>query len=169
MTLRPTRWLEATVSEDTGQALTSTRRYRLAFEHGALPPVYDLWSVSLYDVRTGGNAIERYSRSAWGNELVYEENGSLNLALEHGAPTLQKSNWIPTPREPFLLVVRLYDPCELLLDGSYLLPPIEISAWDQPEMPSTATPTADWPRSVSCAPAVPPSVDVIGFELRPLP
>ncbi|MEE2677663.1 MAG: DUF1214 domain-containing protein [Myxococcota bacterium] len=161
------RWLEATVSEGPGHALTSDRRYRLAFEHGALPPVYDLWSVTLYDARTGGNAIERYSRSLWGNGLAYEADGSLNLGLEHEPPTRARSHWIPTPREPFRVVVRLYDPCDLLLDGTYVLPPIELSAWDPPGTRPFQTPIEIGQRATGTESAVPPPVELVGFQLRP--
>ena len=121
------RWLEASVSTQNGQPLNGNFRYCIEFSAGALPPVYTLLSVSIYDQRNRANSIERYNEGAWGNNLVYGDDGSLTLFLQHDVPDSGKNNWIPTPIGRFTVVLRLYGPSAPLLEGRYTLTPIEFS------------------------------------------
>ncbi|NRA08998.1 MAG: DUF1214 domain-containing protein, partial [Myxococcales bacterium] len=93
----PVQWLEATVSSNDGHPLVGTTKYQLDFEAGALPPVYDFWSVSICDARTRGNSFERCSVGDWSEGLVHGDNGSLSLYVQHAPPASGISNWIPTP------------------------------------------------------------------------
>lgn len=161
------QWLEATVSAEGGHPLTGNRKYRLDFDAGALPPVYDLWSVSVYDARTFGNSLERYSQGDWSEGLKYRDDGSLSLYLQHSPPASGLSNWIPTPSRDFVVVLRLYEPSEVVLDGSYVLPPIEISV-SEPDPAPRRTTTRSSPTYRASAHFDPGSeLAVIGFELLP--
>lgn len=105
----PVKPLEIPDSSNRGQPLIGTSKYRLDFEPGALPPVYDSWSISIYDAQTHANEIERTSIGAWSEGLVHGIDGSLSLYLQHSPPTTGTSNWIPTPAGSFVPVLRLYE------------------------------------------------------------
>jgi hypothetical protein len=51
--------------------------------------------------------------------------GSLDLYLQHESPGLDNvSNWLPAPEGEFRVTLRMYQPLDEVLDGSFTLPPI---------------------------------------------
>ena len=105
----PVQWLEATVSCNDGHPLVGTTKYQIVCEAGALPPVYDFWSVSICDARTRGNSFERCSVGDWSEGPVHGDDGSLSLYLQHAPPASGTRNWVPTPSGSFLAELRLYE------------------------------------------------------------
>jgi len=111
-----------------GGLLSGSATHRLRFRAGELPPVGAFWSLSAYDLETRGfaaNEIERYSIGDRTRGLRYGEDGSLELWLSHREPEAGRSNWLPTPSGPMLLVLRMYEPDPSVRDGSYRLPRLE--------------------------------------------
>src|SRR3974390_3172159 len=71
------------------------------------------------------NPINRYSISARQN-LKTNTDGSVDLYIQNQSPGADKeSNWLPAPKDKFVLMMRLYWPREKdpsLLDGSWKIP-----------------------------------------------
>lgn len=94
------------------------------FAAGELPPALAFWSLTLYDAEgfQVANAIDRFAigdRDA----LAYNEDGSLDLLIQHGQPD-DTSNWLPAPEGGYNLCLRLYYPEPKVLDGSWTPPPV---------------------------------------------
>ena len=73
------------------------------------------------------NPINRYSIGDRTPGLQYGPDGSLTIYMQRESPGIEKeANWLPTPREGgFRPIMRLYQPQEPILDGSYVLPAIQ--------------------------------------------
>ena len=69
------------------------------------------------------NPIQRYSIGDRTPGLKQGKDGSLEIYLQHDSPGPDKeSNWLPTPKGPFVLVSRMYGPEKPLIDGSWKEP-----------------------------------------------
>jgi hypothetical protein len=113
-----------------GQPLNGDKRYRIHFARGERPPVDGFWSLTVYgrDEFLVPNAAGRYSISGDTPGLRTNADGSLDVLLQHDAPVGHESNWLPVPRGPFNLNMRLYLPRAPILDGTYPYPPITVMA-----------------------------------------
>ncbi len=85
------------------------RKYRLDFEAGALPPLYDFWSISIYQAPTYAKWSVHYGVGDWCEGLVHEADGSLSIYLQHTPPVSRTSNWIPTPPGPYSAELQIYE------------------------------------------------------------
>jgi len=105
-------------------------RYELKFPGGQLPPAKYFWSVTMYDKKNGflvHNPIERYSIGDRTPGLRYGPDGSLTITIQAEAPAADKiSNWLPAPKEPFYLCMRVYGPKPEMLSGEYVIPPVTV-------------------------------------------
>ena len=109
-----------------GKPLTGANRYVIHFDKGRTPPVNAFWSVTLYDMDQFfvPNPINRYAIGDR-DRLRFNEDGSLDLLVQHGSPGPEKeSNWLPAPEGLFNLIMRLYWPKESMLDGTWKIPPV---------------------------------------------
>jgi len=72
------------------------------------------------------NPINRYSIGDRTPDLVYRPDGSLTIVLQRELPTdpIEAANWLPTPVGDFRLMMRLYQPRQEILEGTYQLPVI---------------------------------------------
>ena len=93
------------------QPFDGSRRYRLRFEPGELPPVDAFWSVTLYDADRFlyANPLGRHSIGDRTPGLAPDADGGLTLNISHQPPP-QASNWLPAPAGNFYLVLRMYAP-----------------------------------------------------------
>jgi len=114
-----------------GQPLNaSTNRYTMTFADGQLPPVEAFWSLTMYDGATQlfiDNPIDRYLlNSSMMDDLRMSDDGSVMLLIQKDPPGQGwDSNWLPAPDGPFYLVMRLYGPEAVALDGTWTPPPVE--------------------------------------------
>jgi len=95
-----------------GEPLDGNNNYLLHFDAANLPPVQAFWSLTLYDAEgfPVANPLNRYAVSSW-MPLVYNADGSLDLYIQPESPGKAKeANWLPAPRAPFGLNMRLYAP-----------------------------------------------------------
>jgi hypothetical protein len=108
-----------------GAALDGTHRYTITFEKGQLPPVKAFWSLILYDADffLVANSINRYSINDRTEGLVYAADGSLQILIQHDAPA-ETANWLPAPTGHFQLILRTYQPDEVILSQRYQVPRI---------------------------------------------
>ncbi len=111
-----------------GAPLHGSRRYRIHFDAGALPPVRAFWSVTAYgaddallDTGTGRYALG--DRDA----LRRNRDGSLDLWVQPAPPEADRqTNWLPVRAgEPFVLTARLYWPEAAALRGAWSMPAVE--------------------------------------------
>jgi hypothetical protein len=102
--------------DTTGAALDGSKHtYSVTFPAGQLPPVEAFWSVTLYAAESMllvANPIDRYLiNSPMLPGLKTNPDGSLTLYVQADSPgTDREANWLPAPREPFVLVLRMYWP-----------------------------------------------------------
>jgi hypothetical protein len=93
------------------------------------PPVDAFWSFTMYDepdYYLVANPIERYSIGDRTAGLVYGEDGSVTIYMQHDSPGAEKeSNWLPAPSGKFRPILRAYQPGAAILDGSYKFPPVK--------------------------------------------
>ena len=110
-----------------GQPLNGDRRYVLHFSKEQLPPVDAFWSLTMYDA-DGFQAANRLDRFAIGDrdKLTFNADGSLDLYIQHEDPGADKAaNWLPAPRGPLGLTMRLYAPRAEALDGRWNPPAVK--------------------------------------------
>ncbi|MEU8676149.1 DUF1254 domain-containing protein [Streptomyces sp. NPDC048560] len=117
-----------TFQDSEGRPLNGAHSYVLRFAER--PPVKGFWSVTMYDVPDHylvENPAGRYSVGDRTPGLVYAADGSLTLYLSRARPEdpEQAANWLPAPEGDFRPMLRLYTPEQAVLDGSYVIPPIE--------------------------------------------
>jgi hypothetical protein len=115
------------LADSDGKPLDGTNHYTIHFERGATPPVRAFWSLTLYDSDgfQVGNALNRFAVSSW-MPFVYNADGSLDLYFQNDSPGKDKeANWLPAPKGPFNLTMRLYSPQADALTGKWNPPPIK--------------------------------------------
>ena len=102
----------------------------LRLAKGELPPVNGFWSLTMYDQDYFfvANPINRYSISER-QDLKANADGSIDILIQHESPGADKeSNWLPAPKDRFVLMMRLYWPDEgspSILDGSWRIPAVK--------------------------------------------
>lgn len=113
-----------------GEVLSGeTKRYRLRFPAGGLPPVDAFWSLTLYDRKRYAlfdNPLDRYGFSDRSPDVRFGPDGSLEIRIQAADPGPSAQNWLPAPREPFELILRTYQPRAEVLDRTYTPPAIEL-------------------------------------------
>jgi hypothetical protein len=113
-----------------GQKLTGANRYTLRFAPGQLPPVNAFWSLTMYELPASllvANPINRYLiNSPMLPQLKRDADGGLTLLIQNESPGKDKqANWLPAPKGPFAMYMRLYWPKEEALEGKWTAPPLE--------------------------------------------
>lgn len=114
------------LGDETGKPLDGANNYVLHFAKGKAPPVSAFWSVTLYDVQgyQVANSLDRFALSSW-MPFHYNADGSLDLYFQAGNPGADKeANWLPAPKGPFNLTMRLYAPKIEALVGVWNPPPV---------------------------------------------
>jgi hypothetical protein len=114
------------LADESGKPLDGTNKYTITFEKGAAPPVNAFWSITLYDQEgfQVGNALNRFAVSSW---MPFKNNadGSLDLYFQNESPGKDKeANWLPAPKAPFNLTMRLYAPKSEALTGKWNPPAV---------------------------------------------
>ncbi len=106
------------------------KKYVMHFPKGELPPAQGFWSLTMYDKDYFfvANPLNRYSISARQN-LKANADGSTDLYIQNESPGADKeSNWLPAPKDKFILMLRLYWPqtkSPSLLDGTWKIPEVK--------------------------------------------
>lgn len=114
------------LADETGKPLDGASKYTIHFEKGATPPVNAFWSLTLYDSDgfQVANSLNRFAVSSW-MPFKYNPDGSLDLYFQSESPGPDKeANWLPAPKGPFNLTMRLYSPKSDALTGKWNPPPI---------------------------------------------
>jgi hypothetical protein len=111
-----------------GVPLAGTNIYCIHFSAGKFPPVNAFWSLTLYrwpENTVYANVLNRYALGDRSQGMQYNEDGSLDIYVQHDKPTGLSDNWIPAPEGKFWLVLRCYLPKQEMMDGGWQPPYIE--------------------------------------------
>lgn len=116
--------------DSNGQKLSGANNYTLHFAVGELPPVHAFWSLTLYKMPESllvANPINRnLINSPMLPQLKKDADGSLTLYIQNESPDKDKeANWLPAPKGPFVMYMRLYWPKDEALDGKWTSPPLK--------------------------------------------
>jgi hypothetical protein len=114
-------------TDESGQPLNGGRRYSIRFPPGQLPPVNSFWSLTMYDQPASllvANPINRYLlNSAMLNDFKRDADGGLTLIVQTETPGKDsEAHWLPAPKGPFSMIMRLYWPKPEALDGRWKAP-----------------------------------------------
>jgi hypothetical protein len=115
------------LADANGKPLDGANKYVLRFEKGATPPVNAFWSVTLYDPEgfQVANPLNRFAVSSW-MPFKYDPDGSLVLYFQNESPGKEnEANWLPAPKGPFNLTMRLYSPKSDVLTGRWNPPGVQ--------------------------------------------
>ncbi|WP_419711108.1 DUF1254 domain-containing protein [Pseudomonas sp. NFX224] len=115
------------VGDSNGKALDGVNKYVMHFDKGQEPPVNAFWSVTLYDPEgfQVGNKLDRFAVSSW---MPFKTNadGSLDLYFQNESPGKElEANWLPAPKGPFNLTMRLYGPKADAMNGKWNPPAVK--------------------------------------------
>jgi len=115
------------VIDESGEPLDASKHnYVIKFKDG-LPPAKAFWSVTMYDGKTQlliENPIDRY-RLGSTSELQKNQDGSVEIYIQHDTPQGHESNWLPAPNGPFYMLMRIYLPEQAFLNGTWTPPAVE--------------------------------------------
>jgi hypothetical protein len=112
------------------QKLDGANRYTVRFAPGQLPPVNAFWSLTMYEEPQSllvANPLNRYLiNSPMLPQLKRDADGGLTLMIQNESPGKDKeSNWLPAPKGPFSMIMRLYWPKQAAVEGKWKQPPLQ--------------------------------------------
>jgi hypothetical protein len=114
------------LGDEAGKPLDGVAsQYAVHFEKANLPPVDAFWSITLYDTEgfQVANVLNRFAVSSW-MPFKFNPDGSLDLYFQNESPGKDReANWLPAPKGPFNLTMRLYAPKSAALTGKWSPPP----------------------------------------------
>ena len=118
--------------DTSGQKLDGAKRYTLRFAPGQLPPVNAFWSVTMYEMPQSllvANPIDRYLiNSPMLPSLKKDADGGVTLYIQNESPGKDReANWLPAPKGPFMMAMRLYWPKEEALEGKWTAPTLNVA------------------------------------------
>jgi hypothetical protein len=114
------------IGDKDGKPLDGIDNYTIHFDKSQIPPVEAFWSITLYDPQgfQVANDLNRFAVSSW-MPFKYNSDGSLDLYFQNQSPGADKeANWLPSPKGPFNLTMRLYAPKSDALTGKWNPPPV---------------------------------------------
>lgn len=111
--------------DSEGVPLNGSNQYLIHFDKGQLPPTHAFWSITMYNDQQFfvENPLHRYNISS-SDPLHYNQDGSLDIYIQHTPPKVE-SNWLPAPEGGFNLIMRIYQPKEAALNGTWSPPPVK--------------------------------------------
>lgn len=114
-------------TDSEGQPLTGANNYTVRFGPGQLPPVNAFWSLTMYEMPASllvANPLQRYLiNSPMLPSLVADPDGGYTFYVQNASPGPGKeANWLPAPKGPFQMVMRLYWPKPDALNGTWKPP-----------------------------------------------
>lgn len=113
----------------SGAYLQGSNTYRLTLPAGI--PAKDFWSLIAYDPQTRselqtGQPLPSRSSENDRDELIYNDDGSIDLTFGPEPPTEHRENWIQTvPSKSCYAILRLYGPLTPWFDKTWVPNDIE--------------------------------------------
>jgi hypothetical protein len=113
--------------DSAGRKLNGANRYTIRFAPGQLPPVNAFWSLTMYELPASllvANPINRYLlNSPMLPQFHRDADGGLTLLIQNDSPGKDKeANWLPAPKGPFIMYLRLYWPKVHAREGNWTAP-----------------------------------------------
>ena len=129
---RPQDAIYPTSEEDAdGNPYDGAHKYVMHFPKGQMPPAKAFWSLTMYNAEYFfvTNPLNRYTLSSR-SKFKPNKDGSVDLYIQHESPGKDKeANWLPAPKDKFVLMLRLYWPVEppqpSIIDGSWKPPAVK--------------------------------------------
>ncbi|APR81011.1 putative exported protein [Minicystis rosea] len=115
--------------DDSGLPLDGASfAYTIQFTKDQIPEAKRFWSVTAYTpgaIELVPNSADKYVVASYTPGLVTASDGSITIYVQADAPTtVGNANWLPVPKGPFSLLLRIYGPEGSAADGSYVPPKI---------------------------------------------
>jgi hypothetical protein len=113
-----------------GKPYSGANKYVMHIDKGQMPPVDGFWSLTMYNGEYFfvDNPLNRYTVSSR-SKFKTNADGSVDLYIQNESPGKDKeANWLPAPKDKFILMLRLYWPKEKtpsIIDGSWKIPPVK--------------------------------------------
>jgi hypothetical protein len=107
-----------------GRRFDGANAYVLHFDKGVAPPADAFWSLSLYDDnrRFVANPLNRFNIGST-DGIQANADGSLDIYIQNANPGKDKeANWLPAPKGPFNLILRIYWPKQEVVEGRWNAP-----------------------------------------------
>jgi len=116
--------------DESKQQMNGANRYNIHFAADQLPPVNAFWSLTMYEMPQSllvANPINRYLlNSPMLPQFKKDADGGLTLLIQNESPGKDKeANWLPAPKGPFVMALRLYWPKEEATAGTWTAPPLQ--------------------------------------------
>ncbi|WP_111671059.1 DUF1254 domain-containing protein [Algoriphagus litoralis] len=113
--------------DSNGNELDGNNKYMVKFSANQLPPANAFWSLTMYELPSSllyANPINRYLlNSPMIPDFKRDPDGGLTLYIQNESPGKElETNWLPAPKGPFLMVLRIYWPKEEALNGTWKQP-----------------------------------------------
>jgi len=117
----------STYLDGTGKKLDGANKYVLHFDAAQIPPNEGFWSLSMYDDKQHfvPNALNRVNLGSV-DKLRTNPDGSLDIRIQSSDPG--GGNWLPAPKGPFNLILRVYWPKQDVIDGRWNPPGVRPAA-----------------------------------------
>jgi hypothetical protein len=115
-----------------GKPYSGANQYVMHFPKGQAPPADGFWSLTMYNAEYFfvDNPLNKYTVSPR-NALKYNADGSLDIYIQNESPGKDKeANWLPAPKDKFILMMRLYWPKETppsIIDGTWKPPAVTVA------------------------------------------
>lgn len=112
----------------------SKHQYKVSFTKDNIPPAKYFWSLTMYNKKADGvsgymqeNPINRYLINSTTKDLVKDKDDNFTIYIQYEAPKskTEKANWLPAPKDPFYLMLRIYGPEVAAMNGTWKPPLIE--------------------------------------------
>jgi hypothetical protein len=116
--------------DSNGLKLDGANRYALRFAPGQLPPANAFWSLTMYEMPASllvANPLNRYLlNSTMLPQFKRDADDGITFYIQHNSPGADKeANWLPAPKGPFAIFMRLYWPKAEALEGKWTAPPLK--------------------------------------------
>jgi hypothetical protein len=121
--------------DSKGQKLDGSKNYTLRFGPGQLPPVNAFWSLTMYEMPASllvANPLNRYLlNTTMLPQFRKDADGGYTFYIQNASPGAEReANWLPAPKGPFSVVMRLYWP---KTEPPSILPPGR-GTWSPPKV-----------------------------------
>ncbi|GGP26129.1 DUF1254 domain-containing protein [Silvimonas amylolytica] len=115
-------------TDSQNQPLDGNNAYKVKFS--GEPPNNAFWSLTIYDATTKmliENPISRYKFGSDTPGIKKDADGGFTVTVSADKPT-DGTNWLPAPKGGFYAILRIYQPKEEVLSGTWKLPEFEREA-----------------------------------------
>lgn len=108
------------------RALDGSRALALRFPPGEAPPCDGFWSLTVYqpDMFFHDNPLDRYAIGDRTPGLVPDDDGGTTIVIGGSRPG-DDANWLPAPKGPYRLGLRVYEGHPTVVDATWFPPALE--------------------------------------------